>query len=220
MRYNQDSLIPVISASEYDDVATEFLETYYPAALIKPQPVPIEDVARNEMGLDVQFVRLSEELDIYGLTIFSDGLVSIYDENEGLYEEREFKRKTILIDPEAYKKTNSGCVHNTIAHECVHWYKHRMYYRMLQYTLPRHAKYCRCRIEDLPYESEEEEIMENHAVGIAPRILMPKSPFIEMAKKAGIRYGEANREEIAKLADFFDVSKQSVSIRLKECGLV
>jgi hypothetical protein len=38
------------------------------------------------MGLDVQFVHLSEELDIYGMTIFLDGLVEIYNPEEGLYE--------------------------------------------------------------------------------------------------------------------------------------
>lgn len=220
MYYKQDTLIPVIPAVEYDDVATDFLETYFREGLMKPQAIPIEKIATEEMGLNIQYVRLSEELDVFGLTVFTDGVIEIYNEEDGLYEEREYKRKTVLIDPEAYKKTNAGCVHNTIAHECVHWFKHRMYYKMQQYTLPRHAKYCKCRVEDLPYETEEEELMENHAIGIAPRILMPKGPFLEMASKLEIKYGADNRDDIARLAEFFDVSKQSATIRLKECGLI
>lgn len=220
MDYNMRNLIPIISASEYDNVAKEFLEAYFPEAILESRPVPILDIAKNKMGLDVQFVCLSEELDVYGVTVFSDGLVEIYDQKTGLYDSKFFKRKTVLIDPEAYKRTNAGCVNNTIAHECVHWYKHRMYYRMQNYSLPRHAKYCKSYVDQLPYSTEEEIILENHAIGIAPRILMPKNPFIDKAYEFNVRYGEDNRNAISKLAEFFDVSKQSVTIRLEECKLI
>ncbi len=220
MEFNQNTLIPIIPASEYDAVAEEFLQTYYPEALLKPQKVPILDIARDKMKLDVQFIPLTEEQEIYGMTIFADGLVEVYDPEEELYENKFFKRKTVLIDPIAVEKTNTGCRNNTIAHECVHWYKHRMYYRMQQYTLPRYAKYCKCRVDQLPFASEDESIMENQAVGIAPRILMPKAPFLEMAGKLDLEMGKDNRHEISLLADFFDVSKQSVRIRLEECGII
>ena len=91
---------------------------------------------------------------------------------------------------------------------------------MQQYTLPRYAKYCKCRVDQLPFASEDESIMENQAVGIAPRILMPKAPFLEMAGKLDLEMGKDNRHEISLLADFFDVSKQSVRIRLEECGII
>lgn len=220
MEYNQNTLIPIIPATEYDAVAEEFLERYYPEALLKPQKVPILDIARDKLKLDVKFIPLSEEQDIYGMTIFADGLVEIYNPDEELYEREFFKRKTILIDPIAVEKTNMGCRNNTIAHECVHWYKHRLYYKMQQITLPRYAKYCKCRVEQIPYDTEDENIMENHAVGIAPRILMPQKPFLEMARQLDIEFGRDNRNEIALLADFFDVSKQSVTIRLEECGIL
>ena len=220
MDYNSDTLIPYIPASEYDAVAEEFLERYYPEALKKPAPVPIMDVAINNVGLDLKEVCLSEELDIYGMTIFSDGSVEVYDPVEGLYDTRVFKKKTILIDPEAVKRTNIGCRNNTIAHECVHWFKHRLYFMMQKYTLPRNAKYCKCRVDQLSYLTEEEGILENQAIGIAPRILMPKKTFTEAALEIGIRHGGDNWRSICELADFFDVSKQSVKIRLEECNLV
>lgn len=146
MDYSGRRLVPYIPPAEYDKVAQEFLETYYPQALTNPMPVPIEDIAKNVMGLDVQYVCLSEEQDIYGMTIFTDGAIEIYDPVEGLYDTQVFKSKTVLIDPEAVKKTNSGCKNNTIAHECVHWYKHRLFYKRQQFTLPRYAKYCKCRV--------------------------------------------------------------------------
>ncbi|HEK9982045.1 TPA: hypothetical protein TUU08_000147 [Streptococcus equi subsp. zooepidemicus] len=119
MDYNMNNLIPFIPPSEYDRVAEQFLEEYCPEALKHPMAVPIEKIAAD-MGLKVQYVCLSEEADIYGATIFTDGALEIYDPEEGLYDTKVFKRKTVLIDPEAVKKTNVGCKHNTLAHECVH----------------------------------------------------------------------------------------------------
>lgn len=220
MDFSGRRLVPYIPPTEYDKVAQEFLEQYYPQALTNPMRVPIEDIAKNEIGLDVRYVCLSEEQDIYGMTIFTDGAVEIYDPVEGLYDTQIFKSKTVLIDPAAVKKTNSGCKNNTIAHECVHWYKHRLFYKRQQLTLPRYAKYCKCRISQLPDNIDEENIMESQATGIAPRILMPKNPFIEAAEHLGVAYGKDNREAICALAEFFDVSRQSVEIRLEECSLL
>lgn len=220
MGYNMETLLPYIPPADYDKVATEFLEEYYPEALYNPQPVSILDIARNKMGLDVQFVCLSEELDIYGMTIFDEGMVEYYVPDDGIYETKVFKKKTVLIDPEAVKKTNIGCRNNTIAHECVHWYKHRMYYRMQKFSLPKKAKFCKCSIKNLPYINEDEEIMESQAIGIAPRILMPRDAFIEVAGKYDIVSEDVSWKEIADIARFFDVSKQSVKIRLKECGIL
>ena len=219
MDYNMNNLVPYIPASEYDTVAEEFLNEFYADALKQPMAVPIERIAKD-MGLDVQYVCLSEESDIYGATIFTDGALEIYDPEDGWYDTREFKRKTVLIDPQAVKKTNTGCKHNTLAHECVHWYKHRLYYKMQGYTMPRMARYCKCRIDQLPYSTEEENIMESQAIGIAPRILMPRTTFVEAASQYDIVYGEENWQAIYALAQLFDVSKQSVMIRLEECGLL
>lgn len=220
MSYNRETLIPYIPASQYDAVANDFLEIYFPDALHHPTPVPIEAIAKDEIGLDVQYVFLSEEQDIFGMTLFEDCNVEIYNPVEGLYNEQFFKRKTILIDPEAVRLTNVGCKNNTLAHECVHWYKHRMYFLMQRYTAVRKAKYCKCRVDRIPFSTEDETIMEVQATGIAPRILMPKNTFTEAALNLGITYGQDNRKAVHQLADFFGVSKQSVKIRLKECSLL
>ena len=219
MDYNMNNLIPFIPPSEYDRVAEQFLEEYCQEALKRPMAVPIENIAAD-MGLKVQYVCLSEEADIYGATIFTDGALEIYDPEDGLYDTKVFKRKTVLIDPEAVKKTNVGCKHNTLAHECVHWYKHRLYYKMQKFTAPRMARFCKCSVNQLPYATEDENIMEGQAIGIAPRILMPKATFIEAASQYDIVYGKDNWQAIYGLADLFDVSKQSVMIRLEECNLL
>ena len=220
MDFNARKMIPYIPPADYDKVATEFLETYYSEALQNPMRVPIENIARNGLGLDIQYLNLTEELDVYGMTIFTGGIVEIYDPEEGLYDAKPFKAKTILIDSEAVKKTNIGCRNNTLAHECVHWYKHRYYYKMQSIQLPRYARYCKCHVDQLPYATDDENLLESQAVGIAPRILMPKKPFVEVAEHLGVSYGKDNHEAIWTLADFFDVSKRSVEIRLEECNVL
>lgn len=220
MGYSDSKLIPYIPSGEYDNIAYEFLEQFYPDALKSPMSVPIEEIAKTGLGLDVQYICLSEELDVYGMTIFTDGIVEVYDPGERLYDVKSFKSKTVLIDPVAVKKTNIGCRNNTIAHECVHWYKHRYYYKMQKLSLPRYAKYCRCRVDQLPESTDEEAIIESQAIGIAPRILMPKNTFVEVSEYLGISYGKDNSRAICALADFFNVSKQSVEIRLEECSLL
>jgi hypothetical protein len=56
MDYNLNSLIPYIPAAEYDAVAEDFLGRYYPEALERSIPVPIEEVARNKVGPQVQIL--------------------------------------------------------------------------------------------------------------------------------------------------------------------
>ncbi len=219
MNYNLNSLIPFILPSEYDKVAEQFLEEYCPDALKYPMAIPIEKIAAD-LGLNVQYVCITEEADIYGATIFTDGMMEIYNPEYGCYENKMFKRKTVLIDPEAVKKTNVGCKHNTLAHECVHWYKHRFYYRMQKFTMPRIAKFCKCSVNQLPDVTDDISIMESQANGIAPRILMPRITFIEAASQYDIVYGRDNWQAIAGLAALFDVSKSSVMIRLEECNLL
>lgn len=51
MGYNIETLLPYISPSEYDNAATEFLETYYLDMLDKPQVILILDIVKDGMKL-------------------------------------------------------------------------------------------------------------------------------------------------------------------------
>ena len=41
MDYNGRKLVPYIPPTEYDNVAYEFLEQFYPDALKNPMPIPV-----------------------------------------------------------------------------------------------------------------------------------------------------------------------------------
>lgn len=227
----QYNALPKIKENQFDSVAEEFLDIYCPEALITPMPVPIKEIAAEGLHLDLKFYCLSEEFDIMGEMVFSDGSVVVYDPQEGVYDEVFLKRGTMIIDPQGYTIANSGCVNNTIAHECVHWFKHRTYQAFRSLGDKKLAKICRCPINDLPINRQDwtdEEWMEWQARGISPRILLPKlmveQKFEEIYSRMRDYEDIGCKHELIKsitseLATFFAVSYSLVTIRMSECGL-
>ena len=68
--------------------------------------------------------------------------------------------------------------------------------------------------------------MEWQANGIAPRILMPKKMFIQAADDLREELSDIDNSYVLgytlknKLAELFDVSKQSAGIRMQELGIL
>ena len=61
MDFSGRRLVPYIPPAEYDKVALEFLEKYYPRALANPMPVPIEDIAKASL-MDIFFIRMIKNI--------------------------------------------------------------------------------------------------------------------------------------------------------------
>ena len=117
----QKSLVPIIPKNKFDDIATEFLNRYYPEALKKPMPIPIIDIAKKKMGLRiVPDFHLSEDFSVYGQMCFTSGKVPVYIKEDDAFVDIKVKRGTMLIDPDTLFERNIGCLNNTVAHECVH----------------------------------------------------------------------------------------------------
>lgn len=228
---DETSLVPVIKKNEFDDVATEFLTVYFPEALKTPMAIPIMDIARKKLGLTVcTKYRLSEDFSILGQMCFNSGYVDVYMKDTDEYIQLAVRRGTMFIDPDVIEHRNQGCFNNTVAHECVHWYKHRNYHLLAHVNDIKKPKRQRCPADE-PDENfqdkwTDEDWMEWQANGIAPRILMPKDMFIQAAENFRKNLSEI-RDSYAlyytldnKLAEFFAVSKQSAGIRMQELGIV
>ncbi|NCC02231.1 MAG: ImmA/IrrE family metallo-endopeptidase [Clostridia bacterium] len=223
-------LVHWYSKEKLDDVANEFLREYCPEVLKQPMAVPIMDIAMKKMGLRVYTkYRLSEDFSILGQMCFTSGLVTIYDKDEDEYRDIKVRRGTMLIDPDTYLKRNTGCFNNTVAHECFHWYKHRNYHLYGKAVGKDNTTALRCPVEEknVNYHDDwdDEDWMEWQANNAAPRILMPKVTFIcaanEVIKQGHETYGPSLQAwwVTAKLAELYDVSKQSARIRLDELGI-
>ncbi len=228
---DETPLVPVIHKSEFDDVAAEFLTAYCPEALETPMPVPIMKIARKKLGLIVcTKYRLSEDFSILGQMCFNSGYVDIYLKDTDEYIQLTVRRGTMFIDSDVVELRNEGCFNNTVAHECVHWYKHRNYHLLAHVNDIKRSKKQQCPAaepdERIQNEWKDEDWMEWQANGIAPRILMPKEMFIQEAEDFREELSEIDNPYILgytlknKLAEFFQVSKQSAGIRMQELGIL
>lgn len=228
------NLVPYIAKEQFDDVAIEFLNKYYPEALLSPMAIPIETIARDKMNLLVEHVNITEDLSIYGQIFFTDGGAEIYKPDTDEFIVVKVKRGTVFIDPNVFFMRNLGCVRNTLAHECFHWFKHKAYHTLQYLSGNEMAVACKCptepKAEAKSAQWTDEDWMERQANGIAPKILMPRDMFRIQAQendylnKLSAKPSENNQLylelAVGELADFFKVSKQSATIRLKELGYI
>ncbi len=228
------NLVPYISKEQFDDVATEFLKKYCPESLRSPMEIPIEIIARDKMNLFVEHVNITEDLSIYGQIFFTDGGAEVYKPDTDEFIVLEVRRGTVFIDTNVFFMRNLGCERNTLAHECLHWFKHKTYHTLQSLSGNAMAVACKCPTEQKAEAKKaqwtDEDWMEWQANGIAPKILMPKDTFRIQAnendylKKLTPKDSEYNQIyldlAVGELADFFKVSKQSATIRLKEFGYI
>lgn len=201
-------LIPYIQANHYDDEAEHFLYDVYPEALNKPMVVDVFEIA-NLLGLHTQETTFKECSQILGRTYFGDVLTSDTEVEEVI------EKRTVLYDTHHH---NVGQLHNTILHECFHWYKHRHYFALKRYFDAE-------EVEKL-YKEDAVFWIEKQARAITPRILMPRKTFSKMARRIiseleliiGGSYLKILEQAITKLASFFQVSRLSAKLRMVEIG--
>lgn len=224
------NIVPIISKEDLEDEATKFLSRYCPEALEQPMPVPIEAIA-EKLGLTIiQNHRITEDFSVIGEICFSSGEIPVWDLFKCVKQDLHVNRGTILVDACTYLEQNIGRVKNTLAHEVFHWHRHRLYAAIKQILRQETVIACRCPVENVyPGEEEswtDEQRMEWQANNIAPRILMPLGQFKQKVDElyklydyAGTPLKLITMECIAQdLASFYEVSRQSVLIRMMECG--
>lgn len=224
------NIVPILYKKDLENEAIAFLEKFFPEALEKPTPVPINDIAKK-MGLEIiQGNRITDDFSIFGEIYFTAGKATVYDFFKIASKDIDVRRGTILVDTYTFWERNLGCVNNTIAHEVYHWYKHRMY-AAIKYIL--HGKdfvACRCP-SNMAYPKKTEEWtdvqrMEWQANNMAPRILMPIETFKVKVNELYKQYDYENtplKPQVLiciadELAKFYGVSRQSALIRMIEAG--
>jgi len=194
--------------------------------------VPIEKIVKEKMGLNIlQGNRLTDDFSLFGQICFSKGNVKVYDLLGDAYHDVEVERGTILIDAYTYWERNIGCVNNTVAHEALHWHRHRMYAAIKSILRGEKLIACRCPTKSNEKQGNgdwsDEDKMEWQANKIAPRILMPIETVRIKIEVLYQKYDFYNNDSekaailecvIDELADFFKVSKQSAKIRMLDLG--
>ena len=218
--------VPYIRAKELDKVAEDILREYYPDALQVPMALPIDEYISN-IGLTKIEGKLTQDSSIFGEMVFKDTEVVFYDNDNA--EKCLIERKTILVDPNVICLRNQGSYNNTIVHESVHWLLHR-YHNEFKMLFDKNHVRSSSHSDKSEYDSANwtsYDWMEWQANGIAGRILMPKRTTKQMVQELFVKYSLEFDEDkktrmfeqvIDDLADFFQVSRLAVKIRMEQLG--
>lgn len=223
-----DALVPVISKDQLDEVASAFLEKYYPEALQNPMYLDPMELARR-MGLKVELLQLTEDYSIFGEIFFSDCEAEVYDPSQGKTVSKHFSGGTMAVDPNGFYLRNLGSVNNTIVHECSHWELHRKAFE-LERLYNAAAYQIRCQVVGGIKNDKVRtatDWMEWQANALAPRIQMPIKPFRQKVQALIQVYRtvlnatdmvDIIEPVIQDLATFYGVSLTSAKIRMVEAG--
>ncbi|MBT2663046.1 hypothetical protein [Bacillus sp. ISL-45] len=233
---NRKSGALILGKNRLDDYATKFLNKYCKEALVNPMPLPVDEILQ-EMGLTVQEVSLSSNLDVFGCCLLLDAHIDVYNRETRQYTSTAFNAGTVLIDPFSEAVYGEGSKRNTLIHEALHWEKDKRYFEILEMKNKNASEKLYpilCRQSETfftPSEgknSKENEVrwLEWQAHRIAPRVLMPKNSFkkkalefIQQYKMAGENAILSCDDLIDDLSSFFITSRLSVKYRLIEVGL-
>lgn len=222
------SLLPYMSRESLESRAEEFLQIYYPEALLKPTKINV-NLLTNRMKIHLFQAPLKRN--VFGRAFFFNSEEKIYNiDNE--VELIEIPKHSILVDPEKFFIRSIGSYNNTVVHECVHLEYHSTFFEISKFN-NLELKAIDSVIENIPQKypswyKKAYDLMEYQASYLAPRILMPAKTFLIKFKETkkivfdsniSRLSGDVMYETIERLADFFGTSKQSVRIRLIELGV-
>ena len=223
-----DSLVPILSKEQLDEVATHFLENYYPEALSEGKAISPVKLAKI-LGLRIKLRPITKENTVLGAIIFCDVKKELYDiASDSLVTER-IKGRTILIDPYNFSQRNRGSVNNTIIHECVHWAFHHKAFELERLFDPEAYQLEKSTVASTGVSTyTPTDWMEWQANALTPRIQMPLEPFkkkvqefIESYQPAVVNKVtiiDALEEVIRQIEKFYGVSKLAAKIRLLDIG--
>lgn len=225
--YFSKEFVPYILSKDMDRIAENILKKYYPEMLVSPMGLPIYDFVER-LGLVIEEGTLSRDGSIFGEMVFKDSRVTFFENDQE--KERVVTGRTILVDPQVRGLRNQGSFNNTIIHECVHWLLHRTHNEYKSLLGSKDTKIS-SRLNRLAIKEGDEwspyDWMEWQANGIAARILMPRKTTNMMVKELFLKYSFVFDEDerismfeqvIDDLAQFFQVSRWAVKIRMMQLG--
>ena len=206
--------------SRYDDKANEFLTKYNPE-IFEGKAFDIELVIKR-MGLNLEYAQLSLDKSIFGMIVFEDTMIEIYDENCSKIE-KKIKKNTIIIDKSSnvwFNTERNGTLF-TIVHECVHFYIHKKYFYFQKLINDKKIiSICKITGEYDPYE--DIKWLEIQANKIASRIIMPDTVVNNTIEEYKTIHSLETNLDYKNLFDYlknrFGVSTSALKVRLNELG--
>jgi len=223
-------LYHIYSAERLESKALEILQKYKDGKLLlAPQAMDVDDFAEFHLNARIDFANLSQDGLTLGCTCFNDGVLMVWNDTRTKEIPLDVERGWILIDNEILDCEVEGRTRFTIIHECAHWILHpRFYYQKPGEKIPR-IKCTIYQVEDkngrLPMT--DDEIREWQANRLGAALIMPANTVkMLLADKLGLNdinvLSPVNYSDslIREMAAVYNVSKSSMSIRLKTLNLL
>ena len=171
-----------------------------------PAMIPIEDIIEAQ-GITLEYQCLRKTGCILGETIFDDGLAAVYDLEKGEYTFIEVRGGTILIDSSLCgEDASTGRLRFTCAHELGHWLLHKRIYCGTGES---------AALLTGSYDADKLEIQAN----LLGSILLLPMPQVKRCYYQ-LRMGRDRQQLVADMAQVFQVSKQTMRIRLENHNLL
>lgn len=237
---------PIIKDVEIEDLVEELLKDYKPQLLEQPMPVNPEHFAETYMGIDIEYQRIaSPDNNVVGAMVFNDECLPVYREDGTVHLIRVPANTIVIHEDTACDDKLHRFMRFTILHECGHAWMHANVYRRKALSLfggtEINKQMTKCFRSYLTCSKRflvtEEDFREHQANVFAAAIAMPRATFVPYAKRLLMQYGLEERfspryvedsrsfrdtynNVLLKLAKAYDVSCQSVDIKLHKLGLV
>lgn len=120
--------IPVLAKEALELRAEMLLKSALPAIGKTPKVIPVELIAEQDLGLEVDYQYLTPDSSIMGITFFEDGVLTVY-EGAGRIRKKELpvRRGSVILDSSLV--CGGGCHERrcrfALAHELGHWLLHQ-----------------------------------------------------------------------------------------------
>lgn len=192
-----------------------------------PRSTPIDQFAKDYLGLDIQFFHLSNTGNFCGLTSYAD--TEFHLEIDGIRQTIHLKQNEVILDssfivPGQIKKL-CGKRRFTLAHECAHQILYQL--ESDQQKAACRKMYSERRLYSLRELKTKEDWNEWQANALGAAILMPWKEVEAAIAKFRIKtplssyegyFNFQDKSALSALCRLFGVSKSAMIIRLKQMG--
>ena len=219
-----DYLLPILYNSDYETVAHEILDDFFPEAKREiggdASVVSSEELARR-MGLRVLDVRFADKT-VMGQLYYNYGEAHLLDDSGKTYAQI-IRPGTILVNQD--NCTTAATRNSTIAHECCHMYLDRWFFLLQMMTGRKYTTYSSRRRENRRYHHKNDALdwMELQCEKLPAYLLLERNDVIDYVearlKQCNWKKTPENiRAIVDGLAERYEVSYQMAKYRMIELG--
>ncbi len=215
----------ILSRDEIENIAEEVLKDFREYTGINTYFTPIEQLAKNYLGLEVRFAKLSNDGKLCGLTAYEDTKLKL--EIDGEIKVLEIKKNQIIMDSDFIdpSKVRELCGKRrfTLAHEISHHILFSMQSEEEKIHLT--SQYSKRQAHTARELKTAEDWNEWQANALGAALLMPRTTIAFMVAEIEslMKQNDLNsryflRLVISIMTEAFKVSMSAATIRLKTLG--